>query len=648
MTTTDEKSAADPRNEDTEPCDSVPEMEQHQQVEAELRFLLKLIESVNAAVGFDEALKIVLEAMCVQEDCLYGEAWLPNSEGTALSLSPVFHLKESQNETVLPFRQSSEGLTIAPGEGIIGHTWQTGKLMWDEDVPDLLDKNDLRAEAQTVAKLQPLLAVPIMAADKIVAVLLLYKDRSGTRNKRFLALAEAAATQLGFVLQQKRSEMLLQQAHNELEERVNRRTLELQRANLWLEALVKEREAAEKHLQQRNQELELLHRFSLLITGRLDIDKILQSFVTLLREEMHTPGGFVFFYDRRRQQIYPQLSWGLLKSEAQAMMYWPLEKNPLFQGVTENDVILQYHLKDNPFFVEQKVIEAHPTWQSFVGVPVIAGDKVHGAFGLFRRAPTTFRAGEINFLKALAQVIRTAVQNARLFESVNHNREQLRLIAQRVFTTQESERRRVSRELHDEAGQALTGLNMHLQMVWATLKQLENDVQSSLLTGLEEQIETAVSLCQTTLDHIRTIAQDLRPAALENLGLDTALRAFCRDFARRTQLTITYTGQSSVADLPESVEIGLYRFLQEALTNVARHAQAQRVEVQLHYDTNTISLTVTDDGRGFNVPVILGNTAYRDGVGLVGMKERIESVGGQLTITSELSKGSSLIAWVPL
>ncbi len=455
------------------------------------------------------------------------------------------------------------------------------------------------------------------------------------------------ATQLGVVLQEKKAEMRLQQAYDELEKRVDQRTAELHQTNAALEALISEHEAAEERLQQRNQELELLHRFSLFISGRLDIAEILQPFATLLQEELQIPGGVVFFYDRRRRQIYPQLSWGLSAEEAEVMMSWPLEENALFQEAVGGKMILHKDLRVVPFFLDQGLIAAHPGWKSFLGVPVTVAEKVYGAFGLFRQTPATFHSGELHFFKALAQVMRTAVQNARLFEIANHNREQLRSIARRIFSTQEKERQRVYRELHDEAGQALTGLKIHLQMVLTTLKQMESDLQSVVITELEEQVETAIALCQTTLDHIRTIAHNLRPAALENLGLNTTLQAFCRDFARRAQISITYTGRAYL-DLPEAVEIGLYRFLQEALTNVARHAQAQTTQVQLQYDTTTISLTVVDDGQGFDMLSVLGNIQQKEGIGLAGMKERIESVGGQLTINSEIGRGTILIAWIPL
>jgi signal transduction histidine kinase/PAS domain-containing protein len=623
------------------------EVEQRQRVEAELRFLLNLINAVNAADDFNEALRIVLEAMCIQERRIYGEVWLPDDKGAHLTLSPVFYSKTSQNKAIMQFRQTTEGLMIAPGEGVAGQAWNSGKLIWVEDVSHLPTEGYLRRKAQLVASLHALLAVPITAVNEIVAVLLLYKDVPNRRNERFLALAAAAATQLGMVLQEKRSEMRLQQAHDDLERRVAERTARLYQSNAALEAQIAGWAGAEERLRRRNQELELLHRFSLLISGTLDINQVLQSFATLLQEELDIVSGLVFFYDRERQQIYPQLSWGLAAAEAGAMITWPLTENALFQEAASGEAILPQQLKDIPFFIEQGLVANHPEWQSFVGVPVVVGEEAYGAFGLFRQAPRTFGSDEVTFLKALAQVMRTAVQNAHLFENVTHSREQLRRIARRVFTTQESERQRISRELHDEAGQALTGLKIHLQMVLGTLNQVANNVQTALFDEVREQIGTAVALSQTTLDHIRTLAHDLRPAALSNLGLNAALQAFCRDFARLTQLNINYSSQPA-ADLPEAVEIGLYRFLQEALTNVARHTQAEMVQVQLQYDRRTISLTVADDGLGFDVSATMSNIQHTGGIGLAGMKERVESVGGHLTITSEPGKGTLLVAWIPL
>lgn len=211
-------------------------------------------------------------------------------------------------------------------------------------------------------------------------------------------------------------------------------------------------------------------------------------------------------------------------------------------------------------------------------------------------------------------------------------------LAQRVVYAQEEERHRVSRELHDEAGQALAALKISLQLMCDDAEQLAPD----LVTGLED----AVALVESTRDQIRIIARDLRPPALDGLGLDMALESFCRDFARRTNLSIDYTGATDLV-APDAVEVALYRLLQEALSNVAMHANASAVAVALSAPPGMIRLTIADDGRGFE-PAALESTDAPPGIGLPGMRERIELLDGSLTINAAPGAGTTIEAELPV
>ena len=152
------------------------------------------------------------------------------------------------------------------------------------------------------------------------------------------------------------------------------------------------------------------------------------------------------------------------------------------------------------------------------------------------------------------------------------------------------------------------------------------------------------------MEGVRRLAQDLRPPALDAVGLSPTLEDACRGFARRTQLSIDYRGSDGPA-LAEGVNICLYRFLQEALTNVARHAKADNVHVALERDAEAVRLWVEDDGRGFevqpalSVPSTPGSSA---GIGLLGMQERLESLGGRLEVDSQPGRGTRLVAYIPL
>lgn len=207
-------------------------------------------------------------------------------------------------------------------------------------------------------------------------------------------------------------------------------------------------------------------------------------------------------------------------------------------------------------------------------------------------------------------------------------------LARRLVIAQEEERQRVSRELHDEAGQALTALKISLEL-------LQADLPSEALS-LYANFTEAIGLIDITREHIRLLAHGLRPPALDTLGLNLALENYCHTFARRTQQMIQYTGVT-LPPLSDAISISLYRFLQEALTNAAKHAEATVITVQLSWDKQEVLLSVRDDGQGFD-----SNELSPAGIGLVGMHERLDLLGGGLHIHSQIGQGTHLVAYLPL
>ena len=252
---------------------------------------------------------------------------------------------------------------------------------------------------------------------------------------------------------------------------------------------------------------------------------------------------------------------------------------------------------------------------------------------------TAALANAVTALKGeIAERTQAEVENARLLKQVQQSREQMRHLARQTVSAQEAERQRLSRELHDDAGQALTALKLRLDTIRRNLPAGADQ--------LADQLAEAVELTGTTMDRLRTLARDLRPPALDTAGLDAALESLCQDFAGYAQLVVTYEG-GPIADLPDSADICLYRFLQEALTNVAKHAQASRVTVRLERDYKQILLSVADDGRGFDQAVQLGPARTSQGVGLLGLRERFELMGGWLELKTGPGYGTRLTAHLP-
>ncbi len=276
--------------------------------------------------------------------------------------------------------------------------------------------------------------------------------------------------------------------------------------------------------------------------------------------------------------------------------------------------------------------------RSWLGVPLIAGGQVIGLCSLYHSEPHHFTDEYRLVAETLAAQAAIAIQNARWFDELHVQREQLRMLTKRIVSAQEEERHRVSRELHDEAGQALTALKLSLDMIRMELPPS--------LTLADQSMAEAIELTDETMERIRLLAHNLRPPTLDALGLNAALKGLCDEFAARTRLPITYEG-TELSPLPDTIAISLYRFVQEALTNVVKHANADQVQVILRRDAGKLYLLVADDGQGFQEEQA-SEPGLPRGFGLVGMAERLTLLSGELHIESEPGKGTRLIAYVPL
>jgi len=203
----------------------------------------------------------------------------------------------------------------------------------------------------------------------------------------------------------------------------------------------------------------------------------------------------------------------------------------------------------------------------------------------------------------------------------------------RVVAAQELERRRLARELHDETGQALTSILLGLKGVEDARN--EEDVRAATAQLRE--------LVVTTLQDVRRLAVELRPKALDDFGIVPALERLAETFGEQTGIQVELEPQLGDGRLPSELETALYRITQEALTNVVKHAQAKSVSIVLTRREGSVTALIEDDGRGFTP----GDTR-EDGLGMVGMQERIALVGGQLTVESSPGGGTTLAVEVPL
>ncbi len=215
--------------------------------------------------------------------------------------------------------------------------------------------------------------------------------------------------------------------------------------------------------------------------------------------------------------------------------------------------------------------------------------------------------------------------------------DQLRNLSAHLQNIREDERKHIAREMHDELGQFLTALKMDL--LWLKKKLNTNDDKGAN----QEKLAEMTLLVDEAVLFVRTLAAELRPSILDDLGLIAALEWHSQEFSRRFQIDVEFESKVDEIEVSPLIATGIFRIYQESLTNVARHAEAKKVAAVLEVNAGTIRLSVSDDGKGFD-----SLSAERKTLGLLGMKERALMIGGKLEIISELGKGTTVLISVPI
>jgi signal transduction histidine kinase len=222
-------------------------------------------------------------------------------------------------------------------------------------------------------------------------------------------------------------------------------------------------------------------------------------------------------------------------------------------------------------------------------------------------------------------------------EEIKTSHQKLQALTDHQERIREEERKVIAREVHDELGQALTGLKMHIHIL-KRQAALVNDESGLLAGGLDDLTQTVDS----TIGTVRRIASELRPSLLDDFGLVAAIEWQVQEFGRRTSIITDFISNSESVDLGADRNTAMYRIVQEALTNIARHAGARHVLVELEERSDQVRITVRDDGRG-----MVNTNARGTSLGMVGMEERCRMIGGELKIESTPAVGTTIKLRIP-
>ena len=273
--------------------------------------------------------------------------------------------------------------------------------------------------------------------------------------------------------------------------------------------------------------------------------------------------------------------------------------------------------------------------RAYLLLPIISRDQLIGLFKLGHEQPAAFQREHVEIAREIAARVAVALQDARLYEQVLAGQERMRALSGQLMKAQEDERRRISRELHDEIGQALTVTKTSLE----ALKQTAHDLASAT--------EHTMTTVQNTVQQVRNMSFDLRPPMLDDLGLAAALRSYLDRQAQVAGFSIEFEVDRTVQGVLPEIETACFRVAQEAMSNIVRHARPQRVRVELRHGETGLQLLVHDDGTGFDVTMARQRAIRGESLGLLGMEERVALLGGQIDIKSAPNHGTEVRACFP-
>ena len=384
-------------------------------------------------------------------------------------------------------------------------------------------------------------------------------------------------------------------------------------------------QGGEGGLERRNRELSVLNAIARELNRSVNPDQALRFALSQVAELLGLRTGWIWLIDKDSPEPYlaaaqnlpPALADDPRRMDGSGYCYClDTYKNGDLEGAANVNVLTCSRLSG--------LVDGTGGLRYHASIPLYAGDKKLGVMNLASPEWRRLSAEDLQLLYTIGDLLAIAVERARLFDR-----------SARLGAVEE--RNRLARELHDTLAQGLTATGLQLESAGALLEA------GSETEKARAALSRALDLTRFNLEEARRSVLDLRAAPLEGYSLPAALKILVDRWEAETGISARFAAVNRGRPLPPSVEVALYRVCQEALTNVARHANADRVTVRLVATPETVSLAVEDDGGGFDPARVAG-----DRQGLVGMRERVEMLGGTLGVRSRPGEGTRVEAVVPL
>lgn len=395
-----------------------------------------------------------------------------------------------------------------------------------------------------------------------------------------------------------------------------------------------------KNLELKNSEVRsqliALNRIAVAVSRSLDLKAILNDALEVTIDIMQANAGIILLWNKENQKLIPGVQKGLSRSRVKLCQ---LSGESIFLKVIKTG---RTAIINNPDELETKLILGlNESVQSLVSLPLRHEDKPLGVLNVCSKEPAKFSPDQVDLLESIASQISIAVENARLHQEVQRNDINRGELLREVYNSHEERQRRLARELHDETSQVLASLNANLEAAIGMLPEGTGKVR--------QQLSKVQGLSINILDEIHRIIYELRPSLLDDLGLVPAIRWLLENNLQTIGINVKLTTYGTERRLDAQLEITLFRVIQEAITNTARHSRATRCGITIHFYKRSVKVTIKDNGSGFDIKEAQTSKERPRGLGLIGMRERVELLNGRIEISSNPdNKGTEIIIQIPL
>jgi signal transduction histidine kinase len=385
----------------------------------------------------------------------------------------------------------------------------------------------------------------------------------------------------------------------------------------------------------------VLSRISAALSGLWDLDAILGVGLDSTLGIMNGTIGEILLIDENTKELSHIVHRGLSKEFVENV------RLSLGEGITGNvaqsgKAILLEDISSDPRVAHRELVMAEGL-KAYICVPLRAKEKVLGVLNVASRVPRHFTTSDMHLLYAIGDQLGIAIEHARLYERLRKARERLRKLARQNLVAEEDERRRIARELHDETSQSLSGIALQLQAL-IEMSAISGKQAPEFVAGLKK----VQSLTVQVHNEVSRLISNLHPALLDTLGLVPAVRQYAETRLQSLEINVSVETKGNEMRFPPDVEATFFRFIQGAIGNIAQHSKAKNATIVLEYKLDEFSITISDDGQGFNVAEITDVEESGRGRGLFSMRERVGFLGGTSGIESEIGKGTTVWARIPV